>query len=190
MRDNKIWLATGNSHKVEEAREVLTEYGIDLEHLPFERLEIQADDPGEIAAYSLRQIPDDGRLVAVEDAGLFIDRYGGFPGPYSSYALEKIDLPGILRLMEGVGDREAAYHSFVALRKEGEIRLFQGTVAGKIAHAMRGSHGFGYDPIFIPDEGDGRTFGEMSDEEKNAISHRARAFRSLGAWLSGSEEDF
>jgi XTP/dITP diphosphohydrolase len=153
-------------------------------------LEIQADDPAEIAAYSLRQIPDEGRSVAVEDAGLFIDRYGGFPGPYSSYALEKIDLPGIQKLMEGVKDRKASYHSFVALRHEGEIRLFKGTVTGKITHAIRGTHGFGYDPIFVPDEGDGRTFGEMSDEEKNAISHRARVFRRLGAWMSGSEEDF
>ncbi len=190
MRGSKIWLATGNSHKVVEAREVLAEYGVQLEHLPFERLEIQADDPAEIAAYSLRQIPDEGRSVAVEDAGLFIDYYKGFPGPYSSYALEKIDLPGILKLMEGVDGRRASYHSFVALRHEGEIRLFQGTVTGKIAHAIKGSHGFGYDPIFIPDEEDGRTFGEMTDEEKNAISHRARAFRSLGAWLSGPEEDF
>ena len=190
MRGSKIWLATGNSHKVEEAREVLAEYSVQLEHLPFERLEIQADDPAEIAAYSLRQIPDDGRPVAVEDAGLFIDHYKGFPGPYSSYALEKIDLPGIQKLMEGVKDRRASYHSFVALRHEGEIRLFKGTVTGKITHAIRGTHGFGYDPIFVPDEGDGRTFGEMSDEEKNAISHRARAFRRLGAWMSGSEEDF
>ena len=175
---------------MEEAREVLAEYGVQLEHLPFERLEIQADDIAEIAAYSLRQIPDDGRHVAVEDAGLFIDRYGGFPGPYSSYTLEKIDLPGILKLMEGVDGRGASYYSFVALRHEGEIRLFQGTVTGKISHKTRGSHGFGYDPIFVPDEEDGRTFGEMTDEEKNAISHRARAFRSLGAWLSGPEEDF
>jgi XTP/dITP diphosphohydrolase len=92
--------------------------------------------------------------------------------------------------MEGVKDRKASYHSFVALRHEGEIRLFKGTVTGKITHAIRGTHGFGYDPIFVPDEGDGRTFGEMSDEEKNAISHRARVFRRLGAWMSGSEEDF
>jgi XTP/dITP diphosphohydrolase len=104
--------------------------------------------------------------------------------------LDKIDLPGILKLMEGVDGRGASYQSFVALRHEGEIRLFQGTVTGKIAHAIRGSHGFGYDPIFVPDEEDGRTFGEMTDEEKNAISHRARAFRNLGAWLSGPEEDF
>jgi XTP/dITP diphosphohydrolase len=48
---------------------------------------------------------------------------------------------------------------------------------------MRGTNGFGYDPIFIPEEGDGRTFGEMTDDEKNAISHRARAFRALGEWL-------
>jgi XTP/dITP diphosphohydrolase len=190
LRESKIWLATGNSHKLMEARDVLAEYGIRLEHMPVERVEIQADDPAEIATHSLRQIPDEGRSVAVEDAGLFIDHYGGFPGPYSSYILETLDLPGILKLMEGLENREASYHSFVALRHEGRIRLFRGTVKGRIAHSIRGTHGFGYDPIFVPDEGDGRTFGETSNEEKNAISHRARAFRSLGAWLLGSEEDF
>jgi len=190
LRKSRVWLATGNRHKVEEAREVLKEFGVELEHLPAERIEIQADDPEEIAIYSLKQLPDDGRLVAVEDAGLHIDHYGGFPGPYSSYALEKIDLIGILRLMKGIENRKVAYHSVVALRHEGGVEVFRGTVEGRISLEMRGTGGFGYDPIFIPDECDGRTFGETSDEEKNAISHRARAFRALGRWLRGSEEGF
>jgi XTP/dITP diphosphohydrolase len=183
LLENNIWLATGNIHKVREAREVLSDYGIPLKHLNVDRVEIQSDDPGEIAVYSLSQLPDDTRTVAVEDAGLFIDYYGGFPGPYSSYALEKLDNPGILKLMEGIEERSASYHSFIGIKQEGETHVFQGTVNGKISEQIRGTEGFGYDPIFIPDEGDGRTFGEMSKKEKNDISHRARAFRALGEWF-------
>jgi XTP/dITP diphosphohydrolase len=185
-RENKIWLATGNEHKYSEAREVLVEFGVQLEHLKVERLEIQSDDPVEIVEYSLRQLEDDGRTVVMEDAGLFIEHYGGFPGPYSSYALEKLDNPGILKLMEGVEDRRAHYQSAVAIRSGDEISSFRGYVRGTIAGSIRGTGGFGYDPIFIPEEGDGRTFGEMTDDEKNAISHRAMAFRKLGEWLSES----
>jgi XTP/dITP diphosphohydrolase len=180
----EIWLITGNLHKVKEARRVLKEYGIELLHYPAERVEIQSDDPAKIAEYSLNQIPRDGHNHAVEDAGLFIDYYNGFPGPYSSYALEKLDNPGILNLMKDVENREAEYQSCIAFRFEGEIHFFEGVVRGKIAQSVRGTGGFGYDPIFIPEEGGGRTFGEMNDEEKNAISHRARAFRKLGEWFS------
>jgi XTP/dITP diphosphohydrolase len=182
-RENKIWLATGNRHKYREAREILAEYSIQLVHLIVERLEIQSDDPVEIVEYSLQQLEDDGRTVAMEDAGLFIKHYGGFPGPYSSYALEKLDNPGILKLMEGVEDRRAHYQSAVALRRGDEIRIFRG---GTIAEGIRGTGGFGYDPIFVPDEGNSRTFAEMTEKEKNTISHRARAFRKLGEWFSES----
>ena len=187
MRGYSVWMATSNRHKYSEARDILAELGVELEFLEAGKVEIQADDPAEIAMYSLKQIIDDGRPVVVEDAGLFIDHYGGFPGPYSEYALRKIKLPGILKLMEGVEDREASFRAGVAYRHRDEIRCFHGVVRGRIAHGIRGTGGFGYDPIFIPHEGDGRTFGEMTEEEKNALSHRARAFRSFGEWLAGSE---
>jgi XTP/dITP diphosphohydrolase len=183
-------MATGNHHKYDEARKILDEFGVELEHFEVERVEIQADDPADIAAYSLEQIESEGRPMVVEDAGLFIDRYGGFPGPYSSYILEKVDLPGVLKLMEGIEDRTASFQSTVAYRHGDVKRSFRGVVEGKIAHSIRGTGGFGYDPIFVPDEGDGRTFGEMTEEEKNALSHRARAFRSFGEWFSGAGKGF
>ena len=183
MRGSRVCMATSSRHKYLEARHVLAEYGVELEHLPVERVEIQADDPGEIAAYSLSQIDSEGKPVLVEDAGIFIDHYGGFPGPYSSYALGTINLLGILRLMVGVEDRGASFQSVIAYRDGGETRLFRGIVKGAISHEIRGSNGFGYDPIFIPDEGEGRTFGEMANAEKNTLSHRARAFRSFGEWF-------
>lgn len=184
LRENKIWLITSNLHKVKEASEVLSLYDIQLIQYPSVRVEIQSDDLTKIAEYSLKQIPDDGRTMLVEDAGLFIDHYKGFPGPYSSYTLDKLDNPGILNLMRNIHDKGAEYQSSIALRLNNQIHFFNGIVRGKIAETIRGSKGFGFDPIFIPDEGDGRTFGEMTDEEKNTISHRARAFRKLGSWLS------
>ncbi len=183
-RGNRVWMATGNRHKYSEAKEILAEYGIELEFLKADKLEIQADDQAEIAAYSLKQIRDEGRPIVVEDAGIFINRYEGFPGPYSEYVLRKIGLSGILKLMESVEDRKAIFKSIVAYRQKDEIKCFQGIVEGSIADKIRGTGGFGYDPIFIPHEGDGRTFGEITEEEKNALSHRARAFRSFGKWFA------
>jgi XTP/dITP diphosphohydrolase len=182
LTKNRIWFATGNRHKVEEAAEVLAPYGIALEHYPLERVEIQADDPADIAAYSLSMIKED-IPICVEDAGVSLDRWGGFPGPYSSYVLERLGNPGILKLMEGEQNRGGHYVSAIAYRDESGVHIFRGTVDGEIAHSIRGTNGFGYDPIFIPAEGDGRTFGEMGAEEKNRISHRARAFRALAEWL-------
>jgi len=182
LRRTRIWMGTSSDHKYEEAREVLTEYGVELERLSIDRVEIQADDPELIAEYSLKVLDVDVPIL-IEDAGLYIDKYYGFPGPYSSYALRTIDNEGILKLMEGETERGARYLSAVAFRDGDTSVTFTGEVVGRIAMEMRGTNGFGYDPIFMPDEGDGRTFGEMSAAEKARNSHRARAFRKLGEWL-------
>ncbi len=182
LRRNKIWMGTSSDHKYAEAREIMDEYGIKLERLSIERVEIQADDPELIAEYSLQVLEVDIPLL-IEDAGLYIDKYYGFPGPYSSYALRTINNEGILKLMEDDEDRGAKYISAVAYRDGDTSVTFRGEVKGWISHEERGTNGFGYDPIFIPSEGDGRTFAEMSVEEKSKISHRARAFRKLAEWL-------
>jgi XTP/dITP diphosphohydrolase len=182
LRRNKIWMGTSSDHKYTEAKEVMEEYGIQLERLSIDRVEIQADDPELIAEYSLQVLDVDIPLL-IEDAGLYIDKYYGFPGPYSSYALRTINNEGILKLMENDQDRGAKYISAVAYRDGDTSVTFRGEVKGWISHEERGSNGFGYDPIFIPAEGDGRTFAEMSAEEKSKISHRARAFRKLAEWL-------
>lgn len=183
MRRTKIWMGTGNDHKYDEAKRVLGEYGITLERLDIDRVEIQADDPETIAKYSLQALDIDLPIL-IEDAGLYIDKYSGFPGPYSSYALRTLNNEGILKLMEGATDRGARYISAVAY-KDGDItKTFKGEVKGNISTEQIGTGGFGYDPIFTPVEGDGITFGEMTPEEKAKISHRARAFRKLGEWLT------
>lgn len=182
LRRTKIWMGTSSDHKYEEAKGILGEYGIELERLSIERVEIQADEPEAIAEYSLKVLDMDIPIL-IEDAGLYIDKYLGFPGPYSSYALRTLDNEGILKLMDGDEDRGAKYLSAVAFRDGDTAVTFRGEVKGEISHKERGTGGFGYDPIFIPAEGDGRTFGEMSVAEKAKISHRARAFRQLAEWL-------
>jgi XTP/dITP diphosphohydrolase len=175
-------MGTSSDHKYAEAKEVLKKYGIELDRLSIERIEIQADDPELIAEYSLKQLDIDIPIL-IEDAGLYIDKYYGFPGPYSSYTLRTISNEGILKLMEGEEERGAKYISAVAYRNGNISMTFRGEVKGSISHEERGTNGFGYDPIFIPEEGDGRTFAEMSPQEKSKISHRARAFRKLAEWL-------
>jgi XTP/dITP diphosphohydrolase len=141
-----------------------------------------------VAKFSVKQIEKaDICPFVVEDAGLFIEHYSGFPGVYSSYALSTIGLKGILKLMEGLENRDARFHSVVAYRYGTEIRTFQGMVKGNIAQSIRGTSGFGFDPIFIPKEVEGKTFGEMMAEEKKSLSHRAKAFKKLGKWLASSK---
>lgn len=182
-KERILWMGTRNKNKYREARTILSSMGISLKLLDVDRVEIQADDPAEIAIYSLKNIESGSRPIAVEDAGLFIDGLNGFPGAYSSYILKTIGLEGVLKLMEKMEDRDAKFKSAVAYKFRDRLECFIGFVEGKIATEIRGSQGFGYDPIFIPREGDGRTFGEMDLEEKNTLSHRARAFRKLGEWL-------
>jgi XTP/dITP diphosphohydrolase len=182
LKKNKIWMATSNIHKYLEAKKILEKFCIKLTQLNMERVEIQADDPKVIAEYSLKKI-EVNLPILVEDSGLYIDKILGFPGPYSSYVLRTIENAGILKLMKNEEFRRARFLSVVAFKDEENFKTFIGEIRGNIAHEIRGTKGFGYDPIFIPKEGDGRTFGEMSMEEKNKMSHRARAFRALGSWI-------
>ena len=120
-----------------------------------------------------------------DDTGLEVEALGGEPGVRSArYAGEPADDAAnrakLLAAMEGVTDRRARFRTVVALVSwEGEIHYVTGECTGTIATAERGSHGFGYDSVFVPDDGDGRTFAEMSAAEKDSVSHRSRAMAQL-----------
>jgi len=178
---------TANRNKFLEAKAILTEFNINLTQVEEERVETQADDLEEIARFSAETAAHliDAPVI-VEDAGLFIQHLNGFPGPYSSYTLRKIGLDGILRLMEGVQNRGACFKSAVAYCSAPQDRavVFIGLVGGTISSKKRGEGGFGYDPLFIPSEGDGRTFAEMSPLEKGRLSHRGRTLREFGGWFT------
>lgn len=179
-----IFFATGNISKFNEARRILAEYGISAAMIKVKVMEVQDDDIERIAEISaLNALREVNLPLIVEDAGLFIEALNGFPGPYSSYVYRTIGVRGVLRLMEGVEDRRASFKSAVAYCDPGgELRCFQGVVHGRITREARGDRGFGFDPIFEPDEEPTRTFGEMSVEEKNKLSHRAKALRKFAEW--------
>ncbi len=179
-----LWLATGNRHKLEEARAALEPLGVAVEPLEAEKLEIQSESLEEIALFAARiaYASNPRPAVAVEDAGLFVKALNGFPGPYSSYTYKTLGVEGLLKLLEGVEDRRACFRSAVALVGPGYEKVFTGEACGFIAESPKGSQGFGFDPVFIP-EGEERSFAEMSLEEKNRYSHRAKALRAAAEWL-------
>jgi XTP/dITP diphosphohydrolase len=188
VREKKVsvYFATGRYQKFLEARETAAALGVRLVRLSGWKREIQSDDIREIASDAALEIASStGLKVVTEDSGLFIDALNGFPGPYSSYVFRKLGLKGILKLLEGVEARSAQFRSVVAFSDAGGRPLcFEGKVKGTIAQEIRGSAGFGYDPIFIPASSDGRTFGEMTRMEKNTYSHRAKAFTQFAAWYA------
>jgi XTP/dITP diphosphohydrolase len=120
-----------------------------------------------------------------DDTGLFVDALGGQPGVHSArFAGEPADdaanRAALLAALQGCADRRAHFATIAMIvRPDGTELVVEGRCAGRIATAERGGRGFGYDALFVPDDGDGRTFAEMSDTEKNRVSHRARAFAAL-----------
>jgi XTP/dITP diphosphohydrolase len=181
-----IFFVTGNFHKFNEVRSVLSPLGLAVGMLRMKGNEIQSDNPNEIAeasavdAFNRCQLP-----VIVEDAGLFIDALDGFPGPYAAYAYKTIHNKGVLKLMENVQTRKATFHSaIVYCDQENGPLIFEGESKGEITLTERaedGKSGFGFDPIFQP-SGSDKTFAEMTIDEKNGFSHRAMAVRKFAEW--------
>jgi len=174
---------TSNPHKFGEAERILKKAGVKIRHERLSSPEIRSDDVAEVAADSARKL---GGTVKppffVEDAGLFIDALNGFPGAYSAWALRKVGVQGILRLMRGVKGRRASFRSAVALFDGKKVFVFTGEAEGRIASRARGIGGFGYDPVFVP-LGSRLCFAEMSGSEKDAFSHRRKALEGLARHL-------
>lgn len=199
----KIVFATGNRHKLQEAGEILgsgfeiisaAEAGI-TEEIPETGSTLQ-DNSLQKARYLWDRL---GLSCFADDTGLEVDALGGAPGVYSArYAGEGHDFAAntakLLKEMEGKEDRRARFRTVVTLIMDGRTSVFEGEVHGRIAVKPSGAGGFGYDPVFIPDElasedgtvsqnAGGLTFSEMTEEQKNAISHRGRAMRALAEYL-------
>ncbi len=185
-RGKVAYFVTSNIHKFQEARRVLSEYKIATAKLKVGAVEIQDDSLENIAEASvLDAVKNCGLPIFVEDAGLFIEALKGFPGPYSKYVYNTVGVKGILKLMKNIENRSAHFQSVIAFSSPGEQPIcFRGKVEGKISLQERGTSGFGYDPIFMPTDGDGRTFAEMTSNEKNGYSHRAEALRKFAEWYS------
>jgi len=182
----EIFFATSNKNKYLEAKAILENFNIKVRWLKGKYPEIQAERLEEIAAFTAKWVAEKtNKMVFVEDAGLFIKILNGFPGPYSSYVYRTIGNVGILKLLEGETKREAFFTSVVAYCKpSSEPVTFTGKVHGIISYEIRGNKGWGFDPIFIPKEGKGKTYAEMGPENKNKISHRRKALEKFGSWFS------
>lgn len=171
----ELYFITSNKHKFVEVLPIAKKHGIDLRMLPGEKIEIQSNNLMDIAFYSaIENYKKLRKPLLVEDAGLFIEALNGFPGPYSSYVYKTLGVNGILKLMENESNRRAYFLSAVVLIYEPYIIRVEERVYGNITYNARGSRGFGFDPIFVP-EGAEKTFAEMSIDEKNKYSHRAKA---------------
>jgi XTP/dITP diphosphohydrolase len=192
-RGRVAYFVTTNVHKFQEAHRVLSKYRIATAMLRVGAIEIQDDNPKNIAkASAMDAVKNSGLPIFVEDAGIFIKALNSFPGPYSSYVYRTVGIKGILKLMKNIKIRDAYFQAVIAFSSPTEEPIcFTGRVKGRISLENRGTSGFGYDPIFEPSKGDGRTFAEMSTEEKNKLSHRAKALKKFGEWyISGVKRRF
>ena len=186
--ESKICFVTGNQHKFQEAKKILSEYGLNLEMVKAKMLEIQNNDIMTIAVTSIKEAHTrvSGPII-VEDAGLFIKQLNDFPGPYSAYVYQTLGCKGILKLLEGQVDRDAEFRSAVAYTDDAimpSVKIFLGIVKGKISVKVCGKQGFGFDPIFMPEELN-KTFGEIRLEQKSKYSHRAMALKEFASWYLG-----
>jgi XTP/dITP diphosphohydrolase len=167
---------TSNPNKLREAERIL---GRSLERAELDLEEVQAASVREVAlqkaraAYAALRRP-----VIVEDAGVELLGLGGFPGPFIKYWEKLGGLASICRTADGLGDRRIRAVCALGLCSEHGADVVLGVCEGTVSDSPRGTNGFGWDAIFIP-EGDARTFGEMTADEKDARSHRRRAWEML-----------
>ena len=208
----KIVFATGNMGKLREASEILGEgfelvtpadFGI-TEDIPETGNTLRANSLQK-AQYLYEKCSCD---CFADDTGLEVDALGGAPGVYTArYAGEGKDFNANMdkvlyelkvreterNIAAGMGlsmkefTRRARFKSVITLMIDGKPRFFEGTLEGVIAYEKSGNGGFGYDPIFIADEYPGQTLADITEEQKNEISHRGKALRAMAAWLQAQK---
>ncbi len=184
-----LFFITGNSNKFNEIQQLFEQETIkyNLIQKDLKTIEIQADTIKSVAEFKLNSVKD--KLIGssfIEDAGFFVDNpLNGFPGVYSSYVMKTIGNKGILNLIDNYEDSKAHFSTVIALyfKPLNKLLFFEGTVEGKISSLQKGNQGFGFDPIFIPDDIPTKTFAELTTSQKNSISHRGKAWMKLMDFL-------
>lgn len=169
-------LVTGNRGKIAEARLAL---GLEIEAVEVDLPEIQGLDLLEIlrgkaeAAWEMVRRP-----LVVEEAGLDLLALNGFPGPLVKWMLTAVGAEGIAKTAHALGDSRAVARCALLYRDAERTVVAEGTTPGTLVLPGRGGHGFGWDPVFLAD-GETRTFAELEGREKDAVSHRGKAWRDL-----------
>src|SRR5919199_2480044 len=178
LRGVEALFVTSNPNKAREAAEIL---GVELHSVDLDLPELQALDVAQVAANKAATarealgFPD--HLVLVEDSGLVIEAWNGLPGALTKWFLQSVGNEGLLRMLSAEENRSARAVCAVAVAAaDGSVRVFVGEVGGSIAPELRGSEGFGWDPIFVP-LGHAETYAELG-ARKHADSHRARALKA------------
>lgn len=176
----KLILVSSNPNKGIEAERIL---GLPLLRVSLSLPEIQAPDVEEITRYKLEvaRSKDYSRLI-VEDVALGFDELGNFPGPYVRWLLEAAGGKGLAAIAYALNNRAARAQCCVGYWDGSTVRTFMGETEGEILVKPRGDQHFGWDAWFQP-SGSDKTFAEMTSEEKDAISHRGRAYRRLAEHL-------
>ena len=204
----KLTFATGNSGKLREASEILGE-GFELVSLADVGITEDIPETGttlrvnsiQKAQYLYNEIGCD---CFADDTGLEVDALGGAPGVYTAryageekdfnknmdkvlYELQRMEAEASMAASLGIKtkkvSRRARFKSVITLIIDGKIHLFEGALEGEIAREKSGNGGFGYDPIFVADEYPGLTLADITEEQKNEISHRGKALRAMAEWL-------
>ena len=190
--------ATGNKHKLREMRELLP--GVELEGLP-DGVELPPEDGESFAAIALDKAraarEATGEMTIADDSGIGAVGLGGRPGIYSARyggegASDEENLEKLLVEVAAAGDERRAYYvcALALIEADGSEHVFEARCEGHLIERPRGAGGFGYDPAFVPDATgpeDTRTYSEISQAEKNEISHRGRAARLLARHLSAGQ---
>lgn len=188
----KIIAASSNAHKIKEIQAIMSKFGMEVvsrKDAGVADFEIEEDgETFEENSYkkALEIMKASGQITVADDSGLMVDYIGGAPGVYSArFAGEQCDdaknNEKLLKLLAEVPDKErtAKFVSVITLIfPDGETLVARGECPGRIIHTPAGENGFGYDPLFVPD-GYNKTFAQLSEEEKNSISHRAKALEKL-----------
>jgi inosine triphosphate pyrophosphatase len=175
----RILFVTGNKGKLKEAKTIIPEIeGCDID-LP----EIQEVDSKKIIEHKLIEAAKYSQEnLMVEDGSVYMDCINGLPGPLIKWFSKTIGNEGIAKIAKGLGNNKAVATVWIGFRdKKGKIKFFEGSIKGEIVEP-RGENGFGWDPVFQP-EGYDKTFGEMSEEEKNKVSMRRIALEKLKKYL-------
>lgn len=188
----RLVLASANPHKAEEMAAILASAGVDVVLRPaglgaVEETEDTLEGNSRLKARSVCQAT--GQAAVADDTGLEVYALDGAPGVLAARyagvdATYADNVARLLAALDGAGDRSARFRTVVVVAyPDGTEVVVEGSVDGEIAMEPRGTAGFGYDPVFIPEGGGGRTFAEMTQDEKQAFSHRGRALRALAGRL-------
>lgn len=184
----KITLVTGNWAKVSQAKKVLEPLGHEVDNIKMDTIEIQADSVQEVAAYSAKWASEKlKKNVVKNDTGIVIEGLKGFPGPYTHYAQDTLGEEGILKLMEGIENRNAKFVQALAFCEYGkEPVTFVSETKGKISYKKEGQYGWCWDFIFIPD-GKEKTLGCYEDDERLAMWNDT-GYNQLADYLNKYED--